>query len=202
MENSQKRRLTKDEVLSISQDKIDRATEAELRQYVRVLADVANKRIKRLEATNLSDVSPAYIAVRDGGKRGIGKFSTAGKDRNKLLAEFVRVRGFLAGETSTVTGTRALRKRTEKRLGIETLTPDTEKQMWKLYSDLEKANLPLVKQIGSTQVQKLVLNTVQQNENKTRPEQIKDLENELELLYIERESSNNDLGNNSGEFMP
>ena len=63
------------------------------------LASMANKRVKRLEANNLTD-APAYQGYVKSG----GKFSVKGKTYNQLQVEVARMRTFINANTSTVKG--------------------------------------------------------------------------------------------------
>lgn len=62
-------------------------------------ASMANKRLKRLEKNNLTNL-PAYQQWVD--YKGGVKFSVAGKDYNQLQQELARVNQFLNSKTSTV----------------------------------------------------------------------------------------------------
>lgn len=84
--------------VSISRVGVDAKTRALLSEVQRK-ASMANKRLKRLENNNLTDL-PAYKSWVDYG--GGVKFSVAGKDYNELQAELSRVNHFLNSKTSLV----------------------------------------------------------------------------------------------------
>ena len=67
---------------------------------------MANKRLKRLEKNDLTNV-PAYRQYVQGG--GV-KFSVKGKNYNQLQAELSRVNHFINSKTSTVRGTNSVLK--------------------------------------------------------------------------------------------
>ena len=69
-----------------------------LKREVSRLASMANKRLKRLERNELTDL-PAYQSWV---KSGAIKFSVKGKDYNQLQSEFWRVKRFLDNKTSLV----------------------------------------------------------------------------------------------------
>ena len=70
----------------------------ELKKEVSRMASMANKRLKRLERNELTDL-PAYQSwVKDGAV----KFSVKGKDYNQLQSEFWRLKRFLDNKTSLV----------------------------------------------------------------------------------------------------
>lgn len=78
----------------IKQQKLD-----ELKREVQKKAYMANKRLKRLEDNNLTDL-PAYQqwVTYDGGV----KFGVRGKDYNQLQSELARVNRFIDSKTSLV----------------------------------------------------------------------------------------------------
>lgn len=86
----------------------------EFRKEVRRLTDIANKRIKRLEAKDWGD-SPALRALKE---EGIAKFSVKGKTHQEVQTMAARLLKFLNAETSTVRGAVEDIKETAKITGI------------------------------------------------------------------------------------
>ena len=78
----------------------------QLKQEISKKASMANKRLKRLENNDLTNV-PAYRQYVQGG--GV-KFSVKGKSYNELQAELSRVNHFINSKTSTVRGTNSVLK--------------------------------------------------------------------------------------------
>lgn len=79
------------------------------------LASLANKRIKRIEANQLTD-SPAYQRyVKDGGQR----FGVRGKTYQEVQAEMGRLNRFINAETSTIRGINRELKVIADNTGIE-----------------------------------------------------------------------------------
>lgn len=78
----------------------------QLKQEISKKASMANKRLKRLERNDLTNV-PAYRQYVQGG--GV-KFSVKGKNYNQLQAELSRVNHFIDSKTSTVRGTNSVLK--------------------------------------------------------------------------------------------
>ena len=76
------------------------------KQEISKKASMANKRLKRLEKNDLTNV-PAYRQYVQGG--GV-KFSVKGKNYNQLQAELSRVNHFINSKTSTVRGTNSVLK--------------------------------------------------------------------------------------------
>lgn len=70
----------------------------ELKKEVSRMASMANKRIKRLEKNELTDL-PAYKSWEENGSI---RFSVAGKDYNELQAEYWRLKNFIDNKTSLV----------------------------------------------------------------------------------------------------
>ena len=89
--------------------------EKEYRKEVTKIVSVANKRIKRLEKSKLTD-SPAYQKwLNEGGI----KFSVKGKTHNQLQREVARLKKFMESETSTVRGFNNTLKKMAKATGVK-----------------------------------------------------------------------------------
>ncbi len=69
-----------------------------LKKEVSRMASMANKRLRRLERNDLTNL-PAYQAWE---RNGSIKFSVKGKDYNQLQSEYWRLKNFLDARTSTV----------------------------------------------------------------------------------------------------
>ena len=89
--------------------------ETEFRKAVTKIVSVANKRIKRLEKSKLTD-SPAYQKWL--GEGGV-KFSVKGKTYNQLQREVARLKKFMESETSTVKGLNNTLKNMAKATGVK-----------------------------------------------------------------------------------
>jgi hypothetical protein len=79
------------------------------------LSSMANKRIKRLESNELTEL-PAYKSWYDNGHI---KFSVKGKDYNQLQSEFWRLKRFLDDKTSTVRQANSFLKEMAQNTGIK-----------------------------------------------------------------------------------
>ena len=86
-----------------------------LRKEVSRLSSMANKRIKRLESNELTEL-PAYKSWYDNGHI---KFSVKGKDYNQLQSEFWRLKRFLDDKTSTVRQANSFLKEMAQNTGIK-----------------------------------------------------------------------------------
>ena len=86
---------------------------AEYRREASRLASLANKRVARLEANDLTD-SPAYqMYIKTG-----GKFGVRGKNHNELQQEVSRLKRFIDMNTSTVKGVTTTLKEMAANTGI------------------------------------------------------------------------------------
>lgn len=86
-----------------------------LKKEVSRMASMANKRLKRLERNELTDL-PAYQSWVKGGAI---KFSVKGKDYNQLQAEFWRLKNFLDNKTSLVKEANKYLKEMAENIGIK-----------------------------------------------------------------------------------
>ncbi len=86
-----------------------------LKKEVSRMASMANKRLKRLERNELTDL-PAYQSWVKGGAI---KFSVKGKDYNQLQAEFWRLKRFLDNKTSLVRGANQYLREIAENTGIK-----------------------------------------------------------------------------------
>lgn len=111
---SEKNYLPKD-IKSYFPKELYALNEKEFRKEVTKIVSVANKRIERLEKSNLKD-SPAYQKLlNDGGVR----FSVKGKTHNQLQSEVARLKKFMESETSTVRGLNNTLKNMAKVTGVK-----------------------------------------------------------------------------------
>lgn len=85
-----------------------------LKKEANRLVSMANKRVRRLEANNLTD-APAYQQYIASG----GKFSVRGKDYNQLQQEISRLQTFLSSQTSTIRGYNNVLKEMANNTGIK-----------------------------------------------------------------------------------
>lgn len=86
------------------------------RKEANKVISMANKRLARLEKSNLTD-SPAYAKLVD--SSGNPRFSVKGLDHNALQREMSRVKKFVQAKTSTVRGVNATLKEMAKNTGIK-----------------------------------------------------------------------------------
>lgn len=102
------------------------------------LVSATNKRIRRLEKSGLSELSPALQHLYD---KGVRNFSITNlKDENEVRHTLSAMIKFLKLETSSITSFNRLRKKTYKRLGIKfgSWTIEEEKEFWRNYRKLQE----------------------------------------------------------------
>lgn len=128
------KRATLKDIQQTSTMDTNNMTTEQLRNLVGNAADIANKRIKRLQANEWGKNS---IALQKWEAAGAKKFSTKGKNEGQLKAEFKRVKNFLEGKTGSVSGQRQERKRIEKMIGRKFKTPEEERKFWEGYRAYE-----------------------------------------------------------------
>lgn len=92
--------MTVDDILNMDEKTFDALSLSDLRKITGRLVSAGNRRIRTFERTG--ETSPAYRAVMESG----GMFSTAGKTKAGIQAEFQRAKTFFQHKTSTVTGAR------------------------------------------------------------------------------------------------
>jgi len=86
---------------------INKLSEKELRELSMRLNSAANKRLRRLEKSGMSEWSPAYQHI----KRSGGDFSVKGKDTKvSIKNEIQRASDFLRAQTSTDKGSKEYRE--------------------------------------------------------------------------------------------
>lgn len=117
--------MTYKEILGKDFSEINKLNTKELKKVTRILADVANKRISRLQERGLQP--PALRSVFDSGRTG---FATKGKSRNELLSEFLSASNFLRAKGSTLQGAKKQLKTMSKQFGGD-LTADQANLLWK-----------------------------------------------------------------------
>lgn len=120
------------ELLQLTHVDVSKMSRSELAKVVTQLSSTANKRIARLEATDIGRESPAYKkAIKTG-----GKFTAQGKSQGQLQGEFARLQDFFKLQTSTQKGWQKLRKRRDEIVGRSFDTIDEEKEFWSSYRRL------------------------------------------------------------------
>lgn len=143
-------------IISMTPQQLNSLTIPQLKAVTQILASAGNKRLKSFERKG--EKSPAYLYIM--GKKGRGKFSTAGKKNiSKLRHEFARVRTFLTSETGKMSGWNDVKRRTMHTLkqmyGIN-ITAKTWGDVWDAYTKLTE----LDESIKESKIKYLVLESI------------------------------------------
>lgn len=164
---------------------VQRMNRRELAAVVSTLASAANKRLTRLERSDVGELSPAYQQAQKRGQR----FSVAGKNVNQLRNEYKAVTQFLKGGTSTVSGWNKVRKETYSRIGGDFTSAAQEKLFWKAYRKLASDEYGAVKSYGSTETQRLLRQEVVQGGRRSIDDLIETMIDRLDEEYEKQQSS-------------
>ena len=127
------------DVEQISNIDITRMNEKELKHVANVLFPAVNKRIQRLEQSELGE-TPALrgLKISQGTENPKFKISNS-KSRNQLLSQIISAQNFVKSKTSSVTKVKKLSKEFWKRHGYEE-APISEKDMWEEYRKFEEGD--------------------------------------------------------------
>ncbi len=126
--------LTVKDILNMSTRQINALDAKDLARVSSRLVSAANKRMRRLEKAGIE--SPAYRNAQRGG----GAFSIKGKDEVAIKNEFVRMKTFMEGKTSTVRGAKQAQKKMVdefKKVGVEMEEENVDRVM-KIYDRLKE----------------------------------------------------------------
>lgn len=124
------------QLLKLSGTQLNKLSRKELAQVVSRLGSTANKRLRRFEKKDTSSPATEYV------KRTGGKFSVKGKNVESLKKEYLRVKGFLEAETSTITGAKKVRKNVINKLkefGVDIKENQYDK-FFKVYERLKEVD--------------------------------------------------------------
>lgn len=158
---------------------------SDLKALTQRLVSASNKRLKRLEQSNIGDYSTALQNKKKSGAR----FSTKSKNINELRKEFRRAKSFLKSKTSTIKGTKKVINRMNKKISGSGLnevggfkSKRTYKRFWNIYHELEQTQSGLIGIVGgSTEVQKLVYDSMKHN--RSNKGALEDINQRLDELY-------------------
>lgn len=183
--------LSIDDIMNKDWNDLAKLNLADLKALTQRLVSASNKRLKRLESSNVGD----YSGALQGRKKSGGKFSTKGKNINELRSEFRKAKSFLKSKTSTITGTRKVINTMSKKItgsGLDKIggfrSERTYKRFWNLYHQLEQTQSGLIGIVGgSAEVQKIVYDSMKNNRSNAGA--IQEINQRLDELY---EDLNND----------
>lgn len=108
-------KLSVGKILALKPKEIDKLSPAKLRAYTTILNSAANKRVKRAQKLGTkSEVIDKAISQGRFKVQRPKKGMTPEQERAQATAEFMRVRGFLSKETSSIRGTKKAKRKTIK----------------------------------------------------------------------------------------
>ncbi len=177
---------TIEQLINLDITDVQRMNRRELAAVVSTLASAANKRLARLERSDVGELSPAYQQVKTGGR---DRFSVKGKSVNQLRNEYKDVTKFLKRSTSTVGGWKQVRKETFARIGGGFPSVAQEKKFWKTYRQLERDEYGGVHAYGSTETQRLLRQEVIQGGRRSMDDLIEEMKTRLDEEYEKQQSS-------------
>lgn len=100
------------------------------------LVSAYNKRMKRLEQAGMDIYSPAYRSAKEQGKE---RLSVKGKSYNDLMKTYADAKRFLTErKTSSLAGTRSLKKKITERIGHEFKDENESKRYWEAIDKLKE----------------------------------------------------------------
>lgn len=177
--------LSIDDIMNKDWNDLAKLNLVDLKALTQRLVSASNKRLKRLESSNVGD----YSSALQGRKKSGGRFSTKGKNINELRSEFRKAKTFLKSKTSTITGTRKVINTMSKKItgsGLDKVggfkSERTYKRFWNLYHDLEQTQNGLIGIVGgSAEVQKIVYDAMKNNRSNAGA--IKEINQRLDELY-------------------
>lgn len=177
--------LSIDDIMNKDWNDLAKLNLADLKALTQRLVSASNKRLKRLESSNVGD----YSSALQGRKKSSGRFSTKGKNINELRNEFRKAKAFLKSKTSTITGTRKIINTMSKKItgsGLDKIggfkSERTYKRFWNLYHDLEQTQSGLIGIVGgSAEVQKIVYDAMKKNRSNAGA--IQEINQRLDELY-------------------
>lgn len=168
--------LSIDEIMNMD---LSSMGEKDLKTIANRLVSASNKRVRRLESSNIGKESPALMDIS---KRG-GKFSVKGKSFNQIRNEVANMRNFLSKKTSSVSGFKKVRKQVEKRIGGK-MTNEQSSDFWSNYRKLEELQGGLFKELDSTTIQRELYQTMYvKNSTDTIGDMVERLNNMYNDIY-------------------
>ena len=165
---------------------IQKLTRKELATITSRLVSASNKRIRRLEKSELGE-SPAIRSLKS--RTGETRLSVKGKSQGQLQRTFTEAKHFLNLKTSTIRGYKSVVKNIKKTVSERTGRSISEIDVSKLYSTLHKAQeLGLVDKRGSKgseQAVNEIIDILERNPDKSIDDIINDIDDWYTEMYEE-----------------
>ena len=179
--------MTLEQVMNLTWDQINKMNLKELKAATKVVGDVANKRLMRLEKND-------YIAKQalDSLTKSGGKITVGGKNVNQLRGEINRARAFINMKTSRIRDAKAVYKardtqffgspaKNKEELKRRKAMSEKISELYDKYLELDPASKY---KIGACGVRDLAIETVTENPNLSVDELIEIMENKYNDAYI------------------
>ena len=174
------------DILNMDFSDIQKLTRKELANVTSRLVSASNKRIRRLEKSELGE-SPALRSLQT--RTGENRLSVKGKSQGQLQRTFTEAKHFLNLKTSTIGGYKSVVKNIKKSVSERTGRSISEIDVSKLYSTLHKAQeLGLVDKRGSKgseQAVNEIIDILERNPNKSIDDIINDIDDWYTEMYEE-----------------
>lgn len=156
--------LTVQDILEMDYATINKLSTQNLKALSQRLISASNKRLKRIEKSNLTDFSKPYKQVKTKGKG--HRFSNRGKNRQQTLKQFQKMKQFLNRQTGSVSGIRKTQRDFNRRMGTQ-VAKSNLKKFWQIYRQFEESNLYITKskQGNSLSVQEFLAMEIRHDKN-------------------------------------
>ena len=175
------------DILEMDFSDIQKLNRKELANVTSRLVSASNKRVRRLEKSELGE-SPALrsLKARTGGQTIL---SVKNKSQGQLQRAFVQAKSFLSSKTSSISGYKKVIKNIKKTISERVGKNVTEIDVSKLYSTLHKAQeLGLVDKRGSKGSEHAVneiIDILERNPDKSIDDIIEDIDDWYSQMYEE-----------------
>ena len=181
------------DILNMDFADIQKLTRKELATVTSRLVSASNKRIRRLEKSELGE-SPAIRSLKS--RTSESRLSVKGKSQGQLQRTFTEAKHFLNLKTSTISGYKAVVKNIKKSISERTGKSISEIDVSKLYSTLHKAQeLGLVDKRGSKgseQAVNEIIDILERNPDKSIDDIINDIDDWYTEMYEEDFNDNDE----------
>lgn len=175
------------DILNMDWSDLNAFTAKELKQLTSRLVSAANKRVRKLEKTELGTSSPAYHTVAKRGRL----FSVKGKNVNQVRNEFKLTSNFLKMKTSTVSGWKSYQKDVADKMkrasgiDINKWSNVNKSKMWAVYRKFEELHGGEFKKGDSDRIIQFLMETLDKTETMTEDELLDALDREYQTWYEE-----------------
>ena len=175
------------DILNMDWSDLNAFTAKELKQLTSRLVSAANKRVRKLEKSELGTSSMAYQSVAKRGRL----FSVKGKNTNQVRNEFKLVSNFLKMKTSTVSGWKSYQKDVADKMkrasgiDINKWSNVNKSKMWAVYRKFEELHGGEFKKGDSDRIIQFLMETLDKTETMTEDELLDALDSEYQTWYEE-----------------